>query len=71
MEDPINNDPFTTGGEHGWVGKPVVSYNIVFQEKEQLERFYDFIKLCRKEYPHIRTIGERIDRYLSEKILKK
>jgi hypothetical protein len=66
---PMNDDKFVEGGEHGWVGKPVVAYTIVFQEEEELKRFYDFIKLCRKEYPHVRTIGERIDHYIKNKIL--
>ena len=69
LNQPMNDDPFVGGGEHGWVGKPVVTYTIVFQKEEELKRFYDFIKLCRKEYPRIRTIGERIDQYLQDKIL--
>lgn len=67
----MNNDKFTEGGEHGWVGKPVVNYNIIFQEEVELKRFYDFIKLCRKKYPYVRTIGERIDRYLQDEVLNK
>ena len=69
FDDPMNSDEFTKGGEHGWVGKPVVAYNIVFQEEVELKRFYDFIKLCRKKYPKVRTIGERIDRYLQDEVL--
>lgn len=40
QETTMNNDAFVTGGEHGWIGKPVVAYNIVFQEEEELKRFY-------------------------------
>ncbi len=69
--EPMNDDKFTEGGEHGWVGKPVVAYHIIFQEEAELTRFYDFIKLCRKKYPYIRTIGERIDRYLQDEVLNK
>ena len=71
IDDPMNDDKFTEGGEHGWVGKPVVSYNIVFQEEEELKRFYQFIKLCRKKYPTTRTIGERIDKFLRDEVLSK
>jgi len=70
-EDPMNSDEFTEGGEHGWVGKPVVSYNIVFQQEDELKRFYEFIKLCRKKYPTTRTIGERIDKFLRDDVLSK
>lgn len=70
-EDPMNSDEFTEGGEHGWVGKPVVSYNIVFQQEDELKRFYEFIKLCRKKYPTTRTIGERIDKFLRDEVLSK
>ena len=69
-EDPMNDDKFTEGGEHGWVGKPVVSYNIVFQHEDELKRFYKFIKLCRKKYPTTRTIGERIDKFIRDEVLK-
>ena len=71
QETTMNNDAFVTGGEHGWIGKPVVAYNIVFQDEEELKRFYAFIKLCRKKYPKIRTIGERIDRFLQDEVLNK
>ena len=71
IDDPMNSDGFTEGGEHGWVGKPVVSYNIVFQKEEELKRFYQFIKICRKKYPTTRTIGERVDKFIQDEILNK
>ena len=67
----MNSDKFTQGGEHGWVGKPVVAYTIIFKEEEELKRFYQFVKICRKRYPSIRTIGERLDQYIRDEVLNK
>lgn len=71
IDDPMNSDSLIEGGEHGWVGKPVVSYNIVFQKEEELKRFYQFIKICRKKYPTTRTIGERVDKFIQDEVLSK
>lgn len=70
MTDPANNDPFFTGGEHGFIGKPVVNYTIVFEEEAELKRFQSYIRLLKKMYPEIRTIGQRVDRHLRDTILK-
>jgi hypothetical protein len=68
-KDPANNDPFTQGGEHGFIGKAVVQYNIVFDDEKQLKNFYRFIKGLKVVYPEVRTIGGRIDRYLTENVI--
>ncbi len=65
-KDPANRDPFTQGGEHGFIGKAVVQYNIVFDDEPQLKDFYKFIKGLKAKYPEERTIGGRIARYLRE-----
>jgi hypothetical protein len=65
-KDPANRDPFTQGGEHGFIGKAVVQYNIVFDDEPQLRDFYKFIKGLKAKYPEERTIGGRIARYLRE-----
>ena len=66
-EDPANFDPdLSAGGEHGFIGKAVVSYNIIFDEEPQLKNFYAFIRLLKKRYPTIRTIGGRVSAYLDE-----
>jgi hypothetical protein len=69
MSDPANRDPFTEGGEHGFIGKAVVQYNIVFDNEKQLKDFYRFIKGLKVVYPEVRTIGGRIDRYLNEHVI--
>lgn len=69
MSDPANQDPFTQGGEHGFIGKAVVQYNIVFDDEKQLKAFYRFIKGLKVVYPEVRTIGGRIDRYLKDKVI--
>jgi len=70
MSDPANQDPdLSAGGEHGFIGKAVVQYNIVFDEEPQLKSFYRFIKGLKVRYPEVRTIGGRIDRYLAEQVV--
>lgn len=68
-KDPANQDPFTEGGEHGFIGKAVVQYNIVFDDEPQLKDFYRFIKGLKAKYPEVRTIGGRIARYLRENVI--
>lgn len=69
-KDPANNDPFTQGGEHGFIGKAVVQYSIIFDTEPQLKDFYKFIKGLKVKYPDERTIGGRIARYLSENTIE-
>ena len=65
MNDPANQDPdLSAGGEHGFIGKAVVQYNIIFETEPQLKEFYTFIRLLKKQYPEERTIGGRISAYL-------
>ena len=67
MTDPANLDPdLSAGGEHGFIGKAVVSYNIIFDDEPQLKQFYALVRSLKKRYPDVRTIGGRIDKYLSE-----
>lgn len=67
MTDPANLDPdLSAGGEHGFIGKAVVSYNIIFDDEPQLKRFYALVRSLKKRYPDIRTIGGRIDKYLAD-----
>lgn len=67
MSDPANQDPdLSAGSEHGFIGKAVVQYNIVFDEEPQLKSFYRFIKGLKVRYPEVRTIGGRIDRFLAD-----
>lgn len=66
-DDPANRDPdLSAGGEHGFIGKAVVSYNIVFDDEPQLKRFYALTRALKKRYPEERTIGGRLDKWLVE-----
>lgn len=69
-KDPANNDPFTEGGEHGFIGKAVVQYNIVFDDETQLKDFYKFIKGLKTAYPETRTIGGRIAEFLRSRVIE-
>lgn len=69
-EDPANNDVFTQGGEHGFIGKPVIAYNIIFDEEAELKTFYAFIRALKKRYPQTRIIGSRINQYLKDEFFK-
>lgn len=69
-KDPANKDNFTVGGEHGFIGKAVVQYNIIFDDEPQLKDFYRFIKGLKVRYPEIRTIGGRIAQYLRDEAIE-
>lgn len=70
-KDPANNDPFTLGGEHGFVGKAVVQYNIIFDDETQLKDFYKLVKGLKSKYPDIRTIGGRLAQYIRDEAISK
>lgn len=64
--DPANDDAFTQAGEYGFIGKAVSNYTIVFENEEELRDFYRYIRLLKKKYPEVRTIGTRIQKDLLE-----
>ena len=65
QDEPLANyDPWVEGGVHGFIGKPIARYDIIFEDEEQLKRWYSFIKGLKAVYPTERMIGGRINRYL-------
>lgn len=65
QDEPLANfDPWVEGGVHGFIGKPIARYDIIFEDEEQLKRWYRFIKGLKAVYPSERMIGGRINRYL-------
>ena len=68
-DDLANHDPMILGGEHGFVGKPVVQYAIIFDDEPQLKDFYKFIKGLKAKYPDEHTIAARMSRYLRDNVI--
>lgn len=67
QDEPLANyDPWVEGGVHGFIGKPIARYDIIFEDEEQLKRWYRFIKGLKAVYPAERMIGGRINRYLMD-----
>lgn len=65
QEEPLANyDPWVEGGVHGFIGKPIARYDIIFEDEEQLKRWYRFIKGLKAVYPDERMIGGRVNRFL-------
>ena len=68
QEELANFDPWIEGGGvHGFIGKAIASYVLVFETEEQLKRWYAFIKEIKSVYPNERTIGGRVDALLLER----
>lgn len=63
-EEEAKQDLIKKGEEQG--NKAIVQYNIIFDEKEQQEKFTEFIKALKEMYPELVTIGSRITQYLDE-----
>jgi hypothetical protein len=64
-DEPLANfDPWVEGGVHGFIGKPIARYDIIFDDEPALRRWYGFIRGLKSVYPGERTIGGRIDRFL-------
>lgn len=46
-------------------GKPVIQYVLIFDDVEQQQNWYNFIKWLRRSYPSNPTIASRIDDFLN------
>ena len=70
QDEPLaNHDPWVEGGVHGFIGKPIARYDIIFEDEEQLKRWYSFIKGLKAVYPTERMIGGRINQFLVDREL--
>lgn len=48
------------------LGNPVISYTIVFDDEQQQEQWYRFLKWLKRELPDAETFGERISAWLGD-----
>jgi hypothetical protein len=46
--------------------RPVIQYTIIFDTKDQQERWYLFLKSLRERYPNTETIGQRLDHFVQD-----
>ncbi len=44
----------------------VIQYTIIFDTKDQQERWYLFLKSLRERYPNAETIGQRLDHFVQD-----
>lgn len=65
-EDLANFDPWVAegGGQHGFIGKAIAHYDLIFDDEVQLKRWYSFIRGLKVAHPEIRTIGGRVNQFL-------
>ena len=63
--DETNNDDDSecTRG----LGEPIVSYNIIFDDEQQQQKWFDFLKDLKEQYPDESTIAEKIIQFIEEK----
>lgn len=47
---------------------PVIQYAIIFDDEDQQQRWYAFVRYLRKAYPDTDTIAERLDLFLGENV---
>jgi hypothetical protein len=59
QDDDEEPAPATKG-----LGKPVISYTLVFDNEVQQTAWYEFIRTLRGRYADLETIGERVHAYL-------
>lgn len=48
------------------LGTPIVHYDIVFDDEEQQAAFHKLVRALKVRYPDAETIGERIQRFVSD-----
>jgi hypothetical protein len=49
------------------VGNPVIQFNIIFDDEQQQQRWFAFIRELKTLYPDEDTLGARLDRFLMER----
>lgn len=54
--------------EGAGLGQPVIGYNIVFDDEVQQKVWYDFLRYLKGLYPHLETVGARLQRYIEEHV---
>ena len=57
--DETNNDDDSEGTRG--LGEPIVSYNIIFDDEQQQQKWFDFLKDLKEQYPDESTIAEKIE----------
>lgn len=65
-EDVANKDAFVGAGGYSLPQKVNVTYTVVFENEEQLKGYHHYMRLLKKRYPDVRTIGGRMTKHLSE-----
>ena len=63
--DETNNDDDSEGTRG--LGEPIVSYNIIFDDEQQQQKWFDFLKNLKELYPDESTIAEKIIQFIEEK----
>ena len=63
-EENTNEDD--SEGTRG-LGEPIVSYNIIFDDEQQQQKWFDFLKDLKEQYPDESTIAEKIIQFIEEK----
>lgn len=51
---------------HGNMGKPRITYTIVFDNEEQQDKWFEFMGKLKARYPDAETIAERLDGFIAE-----
>ena len=63
--DETNNDDDSEGTRG--LGEPIVSYNIIFDDEQQQQKWFDFLKDLKELYSDESTIAEKIIQFIEEK----
>ena len=63
--DETDNDDDSEGTRG--LGEPIVSYNIIFDDEQQQQKWFDFFKDLKEQYPDESTIAEKIIQFIEEK----
>lgn len=56
--------PKRAGSVGGPVAKPVVQYQLIFDDEDQQQRFFEFIRSLREVYPDLPSVAARVDAWI-------
>jgi hypothetical protein len=69
-KDIANNDAFSGAAGYSIPRKINVTYTVVFDTEEQQKDYYHYIRLLKKKYPDVRTIGGRIHKHIMDECIE-
>ena len=66
LEDESDDDKGNSGDEGNGSGGPVISISVVFDNEQQKEKWYAFMRILKQQYPDALTAAQRLVAHIDD-----